>query len=118
MISPFPPIYAASPLMKKGTSAPISSDILIRLSFDISNWKISFNANKVTAAFELPPPKPEPMGIFLSKNKKNLPLILGRLETINEVKKFHHETMESFSKLSLNKHPLKIYVENLFNRRS
>ena len=53
-----------------------------------------------------------------SKNKKNLPLILGRLETINEVKKFHDETMESFSKLSLNNHPLMIYVENLFNRRN
>ena len=52
------------------------------------------------------------------KNKKNLPLTLGRSETISEIKKFHHETMESFSKLSLNKHPLKIYVENLFNRRS
>ena len=52
-----------------------------------------------------------------SKNKKNLPLTLGRLETISEVKKFHHETMESFSKLSLNNHPLKIYVENLFKRR-
>ncbi len=52
------------------------------------------------------------------KNKKNLPLTLGRSETINEIKKFHSETMESFSKLSLNKHPLKIYVENLFNRRS
>ena len=54
----------------------------------------------------------------LSKNKKNLPLTLGRSETINEIKKFHSETMESLSKLSLNKHPLKIYVENLFNRRS
>ena len=53
-----------------------------------------------------------------SKNKKNLPLTLGQSETISEIKKFHHETMESFSKLSLNKHPLKIYVENLFNRRS
>ncbi len=53
-----------------------------------------------------------------SKNKKNLPLTLGRTETINEIKKFHSETMESFSKLSLNKHPLKIYVENLFSRRS
>ena len=53
-----------------------------------------------------------------SKNKKNLPLILGRLETINEVKKFHDETMESFSKLSLNNHPLIIYFENLFNRRN
>ena len=29
---------------------------------------MSFNANKVTAAFELPPPKPEPIGICLSKN--------------------------------------------------
>ena len=29
-----------------------------------------FNANKVTAAFELPPPKPDPIGIFLSKNKR------------------------------------------------
>ena len=29
---------------------------------------MSFNANKATAAFELPPPKPEPIGIFLSKN--------------------------------------------------
>ena len=53
-----------------------------------------------------------------SKNKKNLPLILGRLETINEVKKLHDKTMESFSKLSLNNHPLMIYVENLFNRRN
>ena len=53
-----------------------------------------------------------------SKNKKNLPLILGRSETINEIKKFHHETMESLSKLSLNNHPLMIYVESLFNRRS
>ena len=52
------------------------------------------------------------------KNKKNLPLILGRSETINEIKKFHHETMESLSKLSLNNHPLMIYVENLFNRRN
>ena len=52
------------------------------------------------------------------KNKKNLPLILGRSKTINEIKKFHHETMESLSKLSLNNHPLMIYVENLFNRRS
>ena len=43
---------------------------------------------------------------------------MGRTETINEIKKFHSETMESFSKLSLNKHPLKIYVENLFSRRS
>ncbi len=53
-----------------------------------------------------------------SKNKKNLPLILGRLETIKEIKKFHHETMESLSKLSLNNHPLMFYVESLFNRRS
>ena len=54
----------------------------------------------------------------LYKNKKNLPLTLGRSETINEIKKFHHETMESLSKLSLNNHPLMIYIENLFNRRS
>ena len=54
----------------------------------------------------------------LAKNKKNLPLILGRAKTINEVKKYHHETMESLSKLSLNNHPLMIYVESLFNRRS
>jgi len=53
-----------------------------------------------------------------SKNKKNLPLILGRAKTINEVKKYHHETMESLSKLSLNNHPLMIYIESLFNRRS
>ena len=53
-----------------------------------------------------------------SKNKKSLPLTLGRSETINEIKKFHLETMESFSKLSLNNHPLMIYIENLFNRRS
>ena len=53
-----------------------------------------------------------------SKNKKNLPLTLGKTETINEIKKFYDETMASFSKLSLNNHPLKIYVENLFNRRS
>lgn len=53
-----------------------------------------------------------------AKNKKNLPLILGRSATINEVKKYHHETMESLSKLSLNNHPLMIYVESLFNRRS
>ena len=53
-----------------------------------------------------------------SKNKKNLPLTLGRSETINELKKFHNETMESFSNLSLNNHPLKIYINNLFERRS
>ena len=53
-----------------------------------------------------------------SKNKKNLPLTLGKTETINEIKKFYDETMASFSKLSLNNHPLKIYVENLFNRRN
>jgi len=53
-----------------------------------------------------------------SKNKKNLPLTLGKAETANEIKKFYDETMASFSKLSLNNHPLKIYVENLFNRRS
>ena len=53
-----------------------------------------------------------------SKNKKSLPLTLGRSETINEIKKFHLETMKSFSKLSLNNHPLMIYIENLFNRRS
>ena len=53
-----------------------------------------------------------------SKNKKNLPLTLGKTVTINEIKKFYDETMASFSKLSLNNHPLKIYVENLFNRRS
>ena len=53
-----------------------------------------------------------------SKNKKNLPLTLGKAETVNEIKKFYDETMASFSKLSLNNHPLKIYVENLFNRRS
>ena len=53
-----------------------------------------------------------------SKNKKNLPLTLGRSETINELKKFHNETMESFSNLSLNNHPLKIYINNLFDRRS
>tara|TARA_B100000886_G_scaffold112740_1_gene75788 strand:- start:4216 stop:5085 length:870 start_codon:yes stop_codon:yes gene_type:complete len=53
-----------------------------------------------------------------SKNKKNLPLTLGKTETIDEIKKFYDETMASFSKLSLNNHPLKIYVENLFNRRS
>ena len=53
-----------------------------------------------------------------SKNKKNLPLTLGKAETINEIKKFYDETMASFSKLSLNNHPLKIYVKNLFNRRS
>ncbi len=54
----------------------------------------------------------------LSKNKKNLPLLVGRSETMNEIKKFHHETLESLSKLSLNNHPFKIYVENLFNRRN
>ena len=53
-----------------------------------------------------------------SKNKKNLPLTLGKEEAINEIKKFYDETMASFSKLSLNNHPLKIYVKNLFNRRS
>ena len=35
-----------------------------------------------------------------------------------KIKKFHHETLESLSKLSLNNHPFKIYVENLFNRRN
>ena len=54
----------------------------------------------------------------LFKNKKNLPLTLGRTETINEIEKFHHETMESFSKLRLNNHPLIIYIDNLFKRRS
>ena len=53
-----------------------------------------------------------------SKNKKNLPLTLGKEEAIDEIKKFYDETMASFSKLSLNNHPLKIYVKNLFNRRS
>ena len=53
-----------------------------------------------------------------SKNKKNLPLLVGPTETTNEIKKFHHETLESLSKLSLNNHPFKIYVENLFNRRN
>ena len=53
-----------------------------------------------------------------SKNKKNFPLTLGKEEAINEIKKFYDETMASFSKLSLNNHPLKIYVENLFSRRS
>ena len=53
-----------------------------------------------------------------SKNKKNLPLLVGPSETMNEIKKFHHETLESLSKLSLNNHPFKIYVENLFNRRN
>lgn len=53
--------------MKNETSAPISSEILIKLFFDIFNLKISFIANKVTAAFELPPPKPEPIGIFYLK---------------------------------------------------
>ena len=32
-----------------------------------------------------------------SKNKKNLPLTLGKTETINEIKKFYDETMASFS---------------------
>ena len=50
----------------------------------------------------------------LFKNKKNLPLTLGRTETTNEIEKFHHETMESFSKLRLNNHPLIIYIDNLF----
>ncbi len=54
----------------------------------------------------------------LFKNKKNLPLTLGRIETTNEIEKFHHETMESFSKLRLNNHPLIIYIDNLFKRRS
>ena len=54
----------------------------------------------------------------LFKNKKNLPLTLGRTETTNEIEKFHHETMESFSKLRLNNHPLIIYIDNLFKRRS
>ena len=54
----------------------------------------------------------------LFKNKKNLPLTLGRTETTNEIEKFHHETMESFSKLRLNNHPLLIYIDNLFKRRS
>ena len=54
----------------------------------------------------------------LFKNKKNLPLTLGRTETTNEIEKFHHETMESFSKLRLNNHPLVIYIDNLFKRRS
>ena len=40
---------------------------------------MSFNANKVTAAFELPPPKPEPTGIFLSKNIST-PLISYKFE--------------------------------------
>jgi len=53
-----------------------------------------------------------------SKNKKNLPLLVGPTETTNEIKRFHHETLESLSKLSLNNHPFKIYVENLFNRRN
>ena len=54
----------------------------------------------------------------LFKNKKNLPLTLGRTETTNEIEKFHHETMESFSKLRLNNHPFVIYIDNLFKRRS
>ena len=54
----------------------------------------------------------------LFKNKKNLPLTLGRTETTNEIEKFHQETMESFSKLRLNNHPLIIYIDNLFKRRS
>ena len=53
-----------------------------------------------------------------SKNKKNLPLLVGPSETMNEIKKFQHETLESLSKLSLNNHPFKFYVENLFNRRN
>ena len=42
-----------------------------------------------------------------SKNKKNLPLLVGPSETMNEIKKFQHETLESLSKLSLNNHPFK-----------
>ena len=52
------------PNTKKGTSAPIVAAILINSDSIKFNSQILFKATNVEAAFELAPPRPDPVGIF------------------------------------------------------
>ena len=66
-ISPIPSTYWVPPLIKKGTSLPIDDPIVISLSSDNFIFHRLFNAFNTVAALLLPPPSPEPIGIFFDK---------------------------------------------------
>ncbi len=64
-MSPVPSAQALYPLTNTGTSAPRVCPIL-KISFlGKSRFHILLSAIKTVAAFELPPPRPPPAGIFL-----------------------------------------------------
>ena len=56
---------AGSVVRKSGTSEPRDKASFINLLFDKDRLYNLFIDNKVAAAFELPPPRPAPIGIFL-----------------------------------------------------
>ena len=63
IISPTPFTNAGLPVMKKGTSLPIFSTTSLLDGIDRSYVCDSFEI--IVPAFELPPPKPDSVGIFL-----------------------------------------------------
>ena len=63
IISPTPFTNAGLPVMKKGTSLPIFSTTSLLDGIDRSYVWDSFEI--IVPAFELPPPKPDSVGIFL-----------------------------------------------------
>ena len=65
--SPFPLTIAQPPVIKNGTSDPILIPIEINSDKLNSNSHNLFIALNRAAASEEPPPKPELIGIFLSK---------------------------------------------------
>ena len=67
IISPFPLTIAQPPAIKNGTSDPILIPIEINSDRLNSNSHNLFIALNRAAASEEPPPKPELIGIFLSK---------------------------------------------------
>ena len=62
--SPIPSTHAFSPNIKNGTSAPKPKPRVINSFFDIFILANLFIPNSIVAASELPPPKPDPIGMF------------------------------------------------------
>ena len=63
-LSPIPCQDAFFPYTKNGTSAPMVEAIFIKACLFKFNLQSLFKATKVEAAFELAPPRPDPVGIF------------------------------------------------------
>ena len=63
-ISPFPFASLASPSINIGTSEPKELPISFKISLVKLSFQSLFNTKRTVAAFELPPPRPDPICIF------------------------------------------------------